>query len=167
VYGSLGRPFLLMKLISSTQCLTSVYTALSSFGDQTISFPFDTLQITTRNVVFGNCGMLLLAILLTHSPKSVAGHLLPRLSFFLAFLISLAHFFQTISTHSRRIHSALSKLSKRNQVSNFFKESATALSLCRGPFLSYFNWFCPQIMDRCLFSRNPATHPVFHLLNAL
>jgi len=101
MYGSVGRPFLLMKSISSSQCLTSVYAAWSWLGDRTISLPFDTRQITTMNVVFGNSGRLLLAFLLARSPKSVAGRLLPRLPFFLASRISLAHLFTNISTHCR------------------------------------------------------------------
>jgi len=167
MYGSVGRLFLLMKSISSSQCLTSVYVALSGFGDRTISLPFDTRQITTMNVVFGNSGRLLLSFLLASSPESIAGRLLPRLSFFLASRISLAHFSKNISTHCRRIHSALSKLSNGSQLSNVSKKSATAVSQCRGPSLSCSNRFCPRIMDRCFFSRNPATHTFFHLLNAL
>jgi len=167
MYGTVGRPFLLMKSISSSLCLTSVYAAWSWFGDRTISMPFDTRQITTMNVLFGNSGRLILAVLLTHSPKSVAGRLLPRFPFFLASRISLAHFFQNISPHCRRLHLALSKVSNGSQVSNVSKKSATAVSQCRGPSLSCFNQFCPRIMDRCFFSRNPATHTSFHLLNAL
>jgi len=167
VYGSFGCPFLLMKSISSSQRLTLVYEAWSWFGDRMTSLPFDTRQITTMNVVFGNSGRLLLAFLLARSPKSVAGRLLPRLHFFLACRISLAHFFMNISTHCRQIHLALSKLSKGNQVSNGSNKSATAISQCRGTSRSCFNRFCPRIMDRCFFSRHPAAHPIFHLLNAL
>jgi hypothetical protein len=167
VYGSFRRPFLLMKSISSYQCLTSIYAAWSSFGDRTRSWPFDTRQITAMNVVFGNSGRLLLPFLLAHSPKSVTGHLLPGLPFFLASQISLAHFIRNISTHCRRSNLALSKLSQGNQVSNVSKKSATAVTQCRGPSLSCFKRFCPRIMDQCFFSSNPATHPFFHLLNAL
>src|SRR5882757_546466 len=167
MYGSFGPPFLSMKSTNSSQCLTSVYEAWSCFGARTISLPFDTQLIITVNVVFGNSGRLLLAFLAGCSPKSVAGHLLPRLPFFLASRISLAHFFKNISTHCRRIHSALSKLTNGSQVSNVAKKSATAVSQCRGPSRTCFNWFYPRIMDRCFFSRNPATHTFFHLLNAL
>jgi hypothetical protein len=34
VYGSFGHPFLLMKSISSSQCLSSVYAASNWFGDR-------------------------------------------------------------------------------------------------------------------------------------
>jgi hypothetical protein len=47
------------------------------------------------------------------------------------------------------------------------KHFATAISLCRHPSTSYFKQFCPQIMGRCFFSKNPATHTFLHLLNAL
>jgi len=167
MYGSVRHPSLLMKSISSSQCLTSLYAAWSWFGDKTISLPFDIRQITTMNVVFGNSGRLLLAVLLARSPKSIAGRLLPHFPFFLTFRISLAHFFKIISTHFRRIHSALSKISNGSQVSSVSKKSATTVAQCRGPFLSCFNQFCPQIMDQCFFPKNPATHTFFHLLNAL
>jgi len=45
--------------------------------------PFDTQRITTMKAVFGNSGILRLAFLPVRYPKSVAGHLLPRLPFFL------------------------------------------------------------------------------------
>jgi len=167
MYGSVGHPVLLIKSISSSQCLTLVYAAWSWFGDRTISLPFDTQQITTMNVVFGISGRLLLACLLACSLKSVAGRLLHRLPIFLASRISLAHFFPNISTHCRRIHLALSKLSNGSQLSNVSRKSATAISQCRGPSLSCFNLFCASMMDWCFFSRNPATHTFFHLLNAL
>jgi len=121
MYGSFRRLFLLMKSIGSSQYLTSVYVAWSWFGDRKISLPIDTRQITTINVVFGNSGRLLLALLLARSPKSVAGCLLSLLPLFLAYLILLAHGFKNISTHCRQIHSALWKLSKCNQVSNVSK----------------------------------------------
>jgi len=47
------------------------------------------------------------------------------------------------------------------------QKSATAVSQCRGPSRSCFRWFCPWIMDRSFFSRHPATHTLFHLLNML
>jgi len=167
MYDSVGQPFLLMKSISSSQFLTSGYGAWSCFRDRTISLPFDTQQITTMNIVFGNSGRLLPASSLACSPKSVTGGLLPRLPFFHASQISLAHFFKNISTHCRWIHSALSKLSKGSQLSNVPKKFATAISQCRGSSLSCFNRFCSRIMDQCFFSRNPATHTFFHLLNAI
>jgi len=167
MYGSFGPPFLSMKSISSSQFLTSVYEAWSCLGARTIAFPFDTQLITTMNVVFGNSGRVLLASLLARLPKSVAGRLFPRLPFFLASRISLAHFFKNISTHRRRIHSALSELSTGRQTLNVSKQSATAISHCRGPSRTCFKRFCARIMDRCFFSKTPATHTFFHLLNAL
>ena len=136
MYGSVGRPCSLMKLISSSHCLTSVYTAWSWFGDRMILLPFDTQQITTMNIVFGNSGRLLLALLFTRSPKFVAGRLLPRLLFFLASRILRAHFFKITCTHCRRIHSALLKLSNGSHLSNVSNKSATAVSQCNGPSLS-------------------------------
>jgi len=59
MYGSFGPPFLSMKSISSSQCLTSVYEAWSCLGARTISLPFDTQLMTTMNVVFGNLGRVL------------------------------------------------------------------------------------------------------------
>jgi len=167
MYGSFRPLFLSMKSTNSSQCLTSVYKAWSCLGARTISLPFDTQWIITVNVVFGISGRLLLTILPTRSPKSVAGRLLPRHPFFLAFRISLAHLFKIISTHCRQIHSTLLKLTNSSQFSNVAKISATAVSQCRSPSRTCFNRFYPQIMDRCLFSRNPATHTFFHLLNAL
>jgi len=119
------------------------------------------------NVVFGNSGRLLLTFLPAPSPKSVAGRWFPRLPFFLASSISLAHFFRNISTNCWQIHSVLSKLTNGSQVSNVAKKSATAVSQCRGPSRTCFNQFCPLIMDRWFFSRNTATHTFFHLLNPL
>jgi len=119
------------------------------------------------NVVFGNTGTLPLAFLPAHYPKSVTGRLLPRLPFFLASRNSLAHFFRNISTQCRRIYSAFTKFSKGSHFSNVSKQSATAISQCRGPFCYCFKRLCPGIIDRCFFSSNPATHTFFHLLNAL
>jgi len=129
--------------------------------------PFGSRRITTMKVVFGNSGRLSLGFLPTRSPKSVAGRLLPHLLFFLTSRTSLAYFFKNISTHCRRIHSALSTFSKGRQVLKVSKNYATAVSQCGGPFRSCFGRFCPWIMDRCFLSRNPATHSFFHLLNIL
>ena len=118
------------------------------------------------NVGFGNSGRLPLAVLPTCSPKSVAGCLLPRLAFLLAFQTSLAHFFKNTSTHCCRISSTLLKFSKDSQVLKVSKKSATAVSQCRGPSHSCFRWFYPRIVDRC-FLRHPGTHSFFHLLKAL
>jgi hypothetical protein len=147
VYGSFMRPFMLMKSISYSWCLTLGYVAWSWFVDSTISWPFDTWQITTMNVLFGLSGRLLLAMLLARSPKSVSGPLLPLVGFFLASQISHAHFCRNGFTNCERIHSALSKLSKGNQVLNVFKIFPTTVSQCRGQPLSCFNQFCPQIID--------------------
>jgi hypothetical protein len=129
--------------------------------------PFGTPQITTMKVEFGNSGTLTLAFLPARRPKSVAGRLLPCIPFFLASRTSLAHFFRIISTHCRRMHSALSKYSKGSHFSQVSKKSATTISKLRSPFRCCFRRFCPGIIDRCFFSRNPATHTFFHLLNAL
>jgi len=118
-------------------------------------------------VVFGNSGTLPLAFLPVRSPKSLVGRLLPRPPFFLASRTSLPDFFQNISTHCHRIHSALLKCSKGCHVSKVSNQSATAVSQCRGPSRICFEQFCPGIMDQCFFSRNPATHTFFHLLNVL
>jgi len=167
IYGSFGLQFLSTKSTNSSQCLTYVYAAWSCLGARTISLPFETQWITTVNVLFGNSGRLLLAFLPVCSPKSVAGCLLPRLPFFLASPISVTCFFKNISTHCQGMHSALSKLTNGSQFSNVTKKSATTISQCRGPSWTCFNRFYPRIMNRCFFSRNSATHTVFHLLNAL
>jgi len=167
MYGSFGPPCLSMKSINPFQCLSSVYEACSCLGARTISLPFDTQWIILVNVVFGNSGRLLLPFVPARSPKSVASRLLPRLLCFFASRILLAHSFKHISTHCWRIHLALSKIHNSSQVWNVTKKSATAVSQCRGPSGTFFNQFCPRIMDRYFFSRNPATHTFFHLLNAL
>jgi len=148
MYGSFGPPFLSTKSTNSSQCLTSVYEASSCFRARTISLPFDTQWIITVNIVFGNSGRLLLTILHTASPKSVAGCILPRLRCFLASRILLAQFFKNISTHCQWINSALSRLTNGSQFSNVSKKSVTAVSQCKGPFRTCFNQFCPWIMDR-------------------
>jgi len=167
MYGSFRPPLLLMISVSTSQCLPSVYEAWSYLGATTRSLPFDPQQITTMNILFGNSGMILLALLLVCSPKSVAGRLFPCLPFFLALRILIAHFFKAIWTHFRQLHWALSKLCNGSQPPYVSKESATAVFQCRGPSQSCFNWLCPRIMDRCFFSQNPVTHTFFHLLNAL
>jgi len=118
-------------------------------------------------VVFGNTGRLPLTLVPARSPKSVTGGLLPPLPFFLASQTSLAHSFENISTHCRRIHSALWEFSKGSQVSKVSKISATTISQRRGPSCNWFNQFCPRILDRFFFLRNSATHIFFHLWNAL
>jgi len=167
MYGSFGPSFLLMKSISSSQCLTSIYKVWSCLGAGTISSPFNTQRITTMKVVFGYSGRVLSTVSLAHSPKSVAGHSFPCLCFFLTSRILLEHLFEYISTHCQRIHSAILKLSNSSQFSNLSKKSATPVSQYRGPSGTSFKRFCPWIMDQCVFSKNPATHTFFHLLNAL
>jgi len=54
--GSIGLLFLSMKSTNSSQCLTSVYKAWSCIGARTKSMPFNTQQIITVNVLFGNSG---------------------------------------------------------------------------------------------------------------
>jgi len=166
-YGSFGPQFFSMKSISSSQCFTSVYEAWSCMLDVGSLLQFGTWQITTRKVVFGNTGTLPLAVLRARSPKSVASRLLPRLPLFLASRTLLAQFFGNISTHYGRIHSALSKFFNGSHSSKVSKKSANAISQCRGPCRCCVKQFCPGTMDWCFFSRNPATHTFFHLLNAL
>jgi len=165
--GSFGPPFLRMTSISISQCPTSVYETSGCLGTTTISLPFNTQRITAMNVVFGNAGCWLLAVLLVHSPNSVASRLLPHLPLFVAPWISLKHFFKTISTHCQWIHSVLSKFSTSTQFYNVWEQSATAVSQCRGASGTCLKWFCTLLMDQCFFSRYPATHTIFHLLNGV
>lgn len=81
MYGSFGPTFLSKKSISSSHYLTLVYQVWSCLGARTISLTFDTQQITTVNVVFGNSGRLLRASLIERSPKSIVGFWLTRLPF--------------------------------------------------------------------------------------
>jgi len=167
IYHSFGPQFLSMKVISSSQWVTYVYEARSCLGCRIISFPSDTQQITTIMFISGNLAMLLVAWFLAILPKSVAGCLLHCRPYFLAPQISLAHFFNLILTRCLQIHLALSKLSNSSQFSIGFKTSVTAVSQCRRPSWSCLKCFCRWMMDRCLFSRIPATHTFCHLLNAL
>ena len=121
--------------------------------------------MTNKKVEFGNFGRLSFAFFPACSAKSVTSRSLPRLPFFLAFRTLPAHFIKNISTHCRQMHSALSKFSKGSHISRVSKKSATAISLCRGPSQCCFGRFCPWIINRCFFSRNPPTHTFFHLLN--
>jgi len=132
-YGSFGPQFFSMKSISSSQCLTSVYQAWRWMLGVRSLLPFGTRRMTTRKVVFGNSGELPLAFLTVRSPESIAGRLLPHLPFSLASQTLLAQLFKNISTHCRRIHSALSKFSKGSHFSKVSKKSATAVSQFRGP----------------------------------
>jgi len=151
VYGSCGCLLLLLISISSSQCLTSAYAAWCWFGDTTISWPFDTQQITMMNAVFLNTGRYLFAFLLVHSPKSVNDRFYPRLHIF----PRLSNFACTCLPkhpyHCGRICSALSTFSTVNQIWIVSKKSATAVAQCRGPSQSCVNRFCPRIMDRCFF----------------
>jgi len=167
MYGSFRPRFLSMESTNSSQCHRSVYEAWCCLGARNIFLPFNAQWIITVNVEFGNSGRLLLGFLPARCPKFVAGRLFPPLPVFLASQISLAHFFKFISTHCRQIHSAISKLTDGSQLSNVTKKSATTLSQCRSPSWTWFKQLCPRIMDWCFFSRNPATHTFFHLLNAL
>ena len=108
-----------MKSISSSQYFTSVYEGWSCMLDVGSLLPFGTRRITTMKVVFGNTGTLPLAFLPLRSPISVAGHLLPCLPFFLTSRTMLAHFFRNISTHCRRIRSAVSKFPKAAPLESF------------------------------------------------
>jgi len=107
MYGSFRCQFWLIISISFSQCLTLVYEAWSWFEDRIVWLPYDIRRITTVNVAFGNSGWSLSTVLLLHSPKSIAGCLLPIIMFFLASQIAHAQWFDNISTHCRRIHSAL------------------------------------------------------------
>jgi len=55
-YGVFRPQIVSMKAIRSSQCLTSGYEAWSCMLDVWSVLPFDTRQITTMKVVFGNCG---------------------------------------------------------------------------------------------------------------
>jgi len=165
--GSFGPQFVSMKTTCSSQCLTSVYETWSHLWDRTKTLQFNTQRITTMHCVFGNALTLLLAFLPSGSPKYVSSCGLHCLSFLVVSRISHAHCFENIWTHCRLIHSALWKITTGSQSSNVTNISATPVSECRGLFETWFRQFCPWIMDRCFFSRNPATNTFFHLLNAL
>jgi len=89
--------------ISSSECYSTEYKASRWLLDVWSLLPFGSWLITTMKGIFVNSERLLLEYLPTHSPKSVAGCLLPLLPFFLASWVSLAHIFKNISTHCRWI----------------------------------------------------------------
>jgi hypothetical protein len=132
IYGFFGPPLLLIKSTNSSQGLTSVYEACSCLGATNTFLPFNTQWIITMNVEVDNSGSLLPTLLPARSPQSVACRLLAHLPCLFASRIGLADFFRNISTHCRRIHSALSNLTNGSQNSNVAKKSATAISPCRG-----------------------------------
>jgi len=167
MYGSFRPLFLLMKSTNSSQRLTSGYEACSCLGTRTKSLPFNTQWMITMNVIFGNSGRLLFALLPTHSPKSVAGRLLHGLPFILTSQILLAHFFKNITTHCQRVHSVLSKFTNSSHILNVAKTSATAVSQSRGPSQTCFKPLRPWIIDRCFLCWNRTTHSLFHMLNPL
>jgi len=82
--------------------LTSVYQSWNWVLDVWSLMRFGTRRITTMKVIFGNTEMLHLTFMPARSLKSVAGHLLSPLPFFLTFWTSLAHFFRNISTQCHR-----------------------------------------------------------------
>jgi len=166
-YGTFGPQFCSMNSVSFSQCLTSVYEAWSCFLDVWSLILFATQRIPTVTVVFANSRMLPLAFLPVRSPRSVTGRILLHLPFFLASWTLLAHRLKIISTHCRRIHSALFKLSNGSKVSKVSKKSAPVIAQCSGLSRSCFKPFCPPKMDPSFFPRNPATHTFFHLLKAL
>lgn len=84
MYDSFRHQFLLMNSNGSSQCLTMVYKTWCWLGDQMISWPFNSQQIPSMNLVVRNLGWIPLAILPTHSPKSIACLLWPQLPLFLA-----------------------------------------------------------------------------------
>jgi len=132
IYSSVGHLVLAMKSISISQCLTQVYEAGSGLGDITISLPLNTQLITTNNNIFCSSGRILLACLPAPSVKSVICRVLPIPTFFLASRISLAHFFNNMSTHCHRIHSPSSKSSNSSQFMTVAITSGTAVSQFRG-----------------------------------
>jgi len=71
MYTSFGLGILSMKSTCSSQRPISIYEAWSCLEVRTKSLPFDTQQITTMNVVFGNSWRSLLAFLPMRSTKSV------------------------------------------------------------------------------------------------
>jgi len=167
MYTSSEPPYWSMKSTNSSQCLASVYEAWSGLGARTISLPFDTQWIITVNVVSGNTGRLLLAILPARSLNCIAGYLLPCLPLIHASQISLARVFRNISTYCGRIHTPLLKLTDYSKIMNIAKNPAIDISQCMGPSRTCFNQFCPRIMDRCFFFKNLTSHTFFHLSNAL
>jgi hypothetical protein len=86
MYGSSGPPILLMKLISSSECITLVYEDSTLLRDRTIRLPFNTWWIPTMNIVFSNTERLPHPLLTLYTPKSIPGYLLPWLSCVLTFL---------------------------------------------------------------------------------
>jgi len=112
------------------------------------------------NVVFGNSGRLLLAILSTRSPKSVTGQLLSCLPFFLPSWIFLAHFFKNLSTHCCQIHSALSKLSNGSKFSNVSKQIHKGGLPVFWDFPNLNQMILPLTNGRMLLLQKPS-HPYF------
>jgi len=106
----------------------------------------DTQQITIWNVVLDNSGRLSVAILPTHSPTSVAGHLLPNPPFFLSSRQSRTHCCPNISTHCPRIHLAFLNLAHGRQLLNYVKKSDTSGSQFSEPLWYCVKQFCPRIM---------------------
>jgi len=131
--GSFRPRLLSIKSTSSSQCFTSAYHTWSCLVDRTISLPFVTQQITTKNIVFDISCRLPLACMPTHSPKYISGHLLSCILVSLISLLSLAYLVKDISTHCHQIHLTFTKLSNGSQILNVAKQFATAISQCRGP----------------------------------
>lgn len=128
------RPFfLLMNSISSSQCYPSMYEACSFLGDITLSFLFDTQQITTMNNVLHNSGRLLFAYWPTSSPNSVTKDFAPCHAICLDYRIFHAHFFKDVAIHCHQIMSKLFNASHGSLFLNVAKISATTASLCRSP----------------------------------
>ena len=97
MYGSFRPPFWSMITITSSLCLTLPDEAWIWFGARTISFAFNTQQITTMSGAFDNSRRLLLA----------AGRWLPQPPVFYISQISLENLYQNITTRSAHIHWAL------------------------------------------------------------
>jgi len=128
IYSSFWSVVLLMKQMSISQCLTSLYDTWSGLGYRIISLQFNTQRISTMNIDYYHTGRLPLTCLPTRSHKTVAAHWLPCVPSFLTFKIFLPHFFQIISTHCFQIYSEFWKLPNGSQFSNVFKKSPTTVS---------------------------------------
>jgi hypothetical protein len=118
---------LLMNLMTSSQYLTAAYIAWSGVADIMTLLRFDTQQILTMYLVFGDGGRLLLMVLLACSQISFTSHLLPRLPFFHFYQILIAYIFQNISTYCSEVYPALSRLSHASKCLNVAKTSATTI----------------------------------------
>ena len=153
MYGSFGPLFMLMNSISCSRWLTSEKEAWISVSNIMLPLPFDTIWITTTNIVFDNFGWWFHTLLPKCSPKSITSRILPHLLFSLCTRTTLAHFFTISPIHCRQIQSVWLNISNPSQFFNVVKSSATAVSQCRGYSRTGFIWLCPCVMHWCLISR--------------